>query len=261
MEKEQTVPKKEPSSGKKEDDSAAPLPLTEKEIETLATMVWLFYASRFHVFQGPYAKAIKEREEEIQDLFKKVRTMTGLKESDTGSGLAPPTLWDLNADKQRLQQEQPLSVARCTTIIPPSGTTNEEHARPGEGSGPATAAAKPAAAPAKPAAVPLGGLLAGRLPGAPDAPLSDEGQTKYVISIHQMGKFVVGLGENVAPTGLPPALLESFIYDVIPRRCRRGDACWVCPVWRELIVLRSDVIVRSLLFSFLFLQKLIHTSP
>ncbi len=41
--------------------------------------------------------------------------MTGIKESDTG--LAPPALWDLAADKQTLQNEQPLQVARCTKII------------------------------------------------------------------------------------------------------------------------------------------------
>lgn len=34
----------------------------------------------------------------------------GIKESDTG--LAPPALWDLAADKQTLQSEQPLQVAR-----------------------------------------------------------------------------------------------------------------------------------------------------
>uniref|UniRef100_A0A3P9DV70 26S proteasome regulatory subunit 7 n=1 Tax=Maylandia zebra TaxID=106582 RepID=A0A3P9DV70_9CICH len=39
----------------------------------------------------------------------------GIKESDTG--LAPPALWDLAADKQTLQSEQPLQVARCTKII------------------------------------------------------------------------------------------------------------------------------------------------
>ncbi|KAF3859636.1 hypothetical protein F7725_022035, partial [Dissostichus mawsoni] len=38
-----------------------------------------------------------------------------IKESDTG--LAPPALWDLAADKQTLQSEQPLQVARCTKII------------------------------------------------------------------------------------------------------------------------------------------------
>jgi len=39
----------------------------------------------------------------------------GVKESDTG--LAPPNLWDIPADKQRMQEEQPLQVARCTKII------------------------------------------------------------------------------------------------------------------------------------------------
>lgn len=37
-------------------------------------------------------------------------TLIGIKESDTG--LAPPALWDLAADKQTLQSEQPLQVAR-----------------------------------------------------------------------------------------------------------------------------------------------------
>ena len=32
----------------------------------------------------------------------------GIKESDTG--LAPPAMWDLAADKQTLQSEQPLQV-------------------------------------------------------------------------------------------------------------------------------------------------------
>jgi 26S proteasome regulatory subunit T1 len=40
---------------------------------------------------------------------------TGVKESDTG--LAPPHLWDIAADRQRMQEEQPLQVARCTKII------------------------------------------------------------------------------------------------------------------------------------------------
>ena len=32
-------------------------------------------------------------------------------------GLAHPALWDLAADKQAQQTEQPLQVARCTKII------------------------------------------------------------------------------------------------------------------------------------------------
>ena len=34
--------------------------------------------------------------------------ISGIKESDTG--LAPPAMWDLAADKQTLQSEQPLQV-------------------------------------------------------------------------------------------------------------------------------------------------------
>lgn len=41
-------------------------------------------------------------------MIKRVNELTGIKESDTG--LAPPALWDLAADKQTLQNEQPLQV-------------------------------------------------------------------------------------------------------------------------------------------------------
>lgn len=41
--------------------------------------------------------------------------LAGIKESDTG--LSVPSLWDLPADKQALQSEEPLQVARCTKII------------------------------------------------------------------------------------------------------------------------------------------------
>ncbi|KAL2777489.1 26S proteasome regulatory subunit 7 isoform 2 [Daubentonia madagascariensis] len=52
----------------------------------------------------------KTKEDEKDD-----KPIRGIKESDTG--LAPPALWDLAADKQTLQSEQPLQVARCTKII------------------------------------------------------------------------------------------------------------------------------------------------
>ncbi|KAF8360944.1 hypothetical protein PRIPAC_87867 [Pristionchus pacificus] len=45
----------------------------------------------------------------------KVNELSGVKEPDTG--LAPPALWDIAADKQAMQQEQRLQVARCTKII------------------------------------------------------------------------------------------------------------------------------------------------
>ncbi|XP_032169359.1 26S proteasome regulatory subunit 7-like [Mustela erminea] len=65
--------------------------------------------------QSTYSRQIKQVEDDIQQLLKKINELTVIKESDTG--LAPPALWDLSADKQTLQSEQPLQVARCTKII------------------------------------------------------------------------------------------------------------------------------------------------
>jgi 26S proteasome regulatory subunit T1 len=64
---------------------------------------------------GPYDKQLKKTEEDIIAILKRVNELSGIKESDTG--LAPPALWDLAADKQILSAEQPLQVARCTKII------------------------------------------------------------------------------------------------------------------------------------------------
>lgn len=64
--------------------------------------------------QGPYTKVIKNIEEDIQKTVKKVNDLTGIKESDTG--LAVPALWDLAADKQTLQNEQPLQVTQCDPL-------------------------------------------------------------------------------------------------------------------------------------------------
>ncbi len=49
---------------------------------------------------GPYDKQLKKLEEDIQSVLKRVNELAGIKESDTG--LAPPALWDLAADKQML---------------------------------------------------------------------------------------------------------------------------------------------------------------
>lgn len=67
---------------------------------------------------GPYDASIKKTEEKMQALLKSINEISGIKESDTG--LAPPALWDLAADKQVLQNEAPLQVARCTKIINPN---------------------------------------------------------------------------------------------------------------------------------------------
>lgn len=98
---------------------------------------------------GPYATAIKEREESITKHQQLVKDLIGIKESDTG--LSQPSQWDLVGDKQMMSEEQPLQVARCTKIIP--------------GDEPADTA-------------------------------------KYVINVKQIAKFVVGLGEKVAPTDI-----------------------------------------------------------
>ena len=88
---------------------------------------------------GPYANDIKKLEEDIKTILKRVNEkmgvsrrcaprctrcgahknacaqrvpvpLPGVKETDTG--LAPPNLWDLQADKMMMQEEQPLQV-RC----------------------------------------------------------------------------------------------------------------------------------------------------
>ena len=48
-----------------------------------------------------YSKSVKQTEDDIQAILKRVNELSGIKESDTG--LAPPALWDLAADKQTLQ--------------------------------------------------------------------------------------------------------------------------------------------------------------
>jgi len=71
--------------------------------------------------------------------------------------LAPPSQWDLVADKQMQQEEQPLQVARCTKIINP---------------------------------------------GKEDA--------KYIINVKQIAKFVVGLGDKVAPTDIEEGMRVGY---------------------------------------------------
>lgn len=96
---------------------------------------------------GAYTLAIKKTEDDIKKHQENVKELIGIKESDTG--LSVPSQWDLVSDKQMMQEEQPLQVARVTKIINPAG---------------------------------------------PD--------TKYIINIKQIAKFVVGLGEKVSPTDI-----------------------------------------------------------
>lgn len=57
---------------------------------------------------GPYTEKIKVAEDDITATMKRVNDLAGIKESDTG--LAVPGLWDIQADKQALQTEEPLQV-------------------------------------------------------------------------------------------------------------------------------------------------------
>jgi len=100
---------------------------------------------------GPYSIAIKSLEDDLKAQQKMVTDLIGIKESNTG--LSAPSQWDLVADKQMMQEEQPLQVARCTKIINP---------------------------------------------GQDDA--------KYMINVKQIAKFVVALGEKVAPTDIEESM-------------------------------------------------------
>lgn len=115
---------------------------------------------------GPYSSSIKTLEEEIKTHQQTVKDLIGIKESDTG--LSPPSMWDLVGDKQMMSEEAPLQVARCTKIIPGESDAS------GGGSGGA------------------GGAMNS----------SNAAGNKYVINVKQIAKFVVGLGEKVAPTDI-----------------------------------------------------------
>ncbi|SJX60673.1 probable RPT1-26S proteasome regulatory subunit [Sporisorium reilianum f. sp. reilianum] len=140
--------------------------------------------------QGPYAAALKSIETEIKELQKRVNEKMGVKESDTG--LAPPNLWDLPADRQRMGEEEPLQVARCTKII--RAETNKE----GESSDGGAASGAGGRSGGLGGLSGLGGL--GGFGGS-SHPTADE-EDKYVINVKQIAKFVVSLGERVAPTDI-----------------------------------------------------------
>ena len=118
------------------DDKQTPKALDEGDIAVMA---------RYGV--GPYAISIKNTEKDISNIVKSINEICGVKESDTG--LAPPSMWDLQLDSRAMQEQQPLQVARCTKIIN-----------------------------------------------------ADSDEPQYVINVKQIAKFVVGLGDRVAPTDI-----------------------------------------------------------
>ena len=136
---------------------------------------------------GPYSTSIKAAEEEIRKHQQKVKDLIGIKESDTG--LSQPSQWDLVGDKQMMSEEAPLQVARCTKIIAGEGAEGGEGAG-GDAAGAAGGGGGGAAAGGLPSAMAGGGGGGG----------ASAAQNKYVINVKQIAKFVVGLGEKVAPT-------------------------------------------------------------
>ncbi|KAK9894769.1 26S proteasome subunit P45 [Cystobasidium minutum MCA 4210] len=166
--------------------------------------------------RGPYADQLKKIENEVEEVRKRVNERMGVKESETG--LAPPNLWDIPADQQRMGEEHPLLVARCTKIIPGS-ISREAAARAAQQASAQAAAAEQAAngetpssssAPTSSSSGPNaggaggeGGLgsLARALGGGERRPNADE-EDKYVINVKQIAKFVVGLGDKVASTDI-----------------------------------------------------------
>ena len=93
-------------------------------------------------------------------------------------------------DRQRMAEEHPLQVARCTKIIPVN---------------PGAAAAARAVNPA----------------GAAQGQKGADEQDKYVISIKQIAKFVVGLGERVALTDIEEGMRVGYV--VSSRFCMSAD--------------------------------------
>lgn len=141
-----------------DDASNAPPPLDSEDIALLKS-----YGL------GPYTTPIKLIEEEIKKHLQTVKELIGIKESDTG--LSQPSQWDLVGDKQMMQEEAPLQVARCTKIIAGEENNNNNANNNVDGSS----------------------------NNNPSAQLSG---SKYVINVKQIAKFVVGLGEKVAPTDI-----------------------------------------------------------
>ncbi|KAL3122905.1 hypothetical protein niasHT_010305 [Heterodera trifolii] len=102
------VEKKEAKPNETDDKTKEIKSLDEEEIAAL---------SNYNM--GPYAKQLKQAEKDIDEIQKRINTLCGVKESDTG--LAPPILWDIAADKMAMSNEPPLRVARCTKIIKEEG--------------------------------------------------------------------------------------------------------------------------------------------
>ena len=157
----------EDSETTKKDEQATPL--TEGDIEVLKT-----YGA------APYAAKIKETEADLKKLEQRIKEKAGVRESDTG--LAPSHLWDIMGDRQRLSEEHPLQVARCTKIIKGGDSSGNDDAREDTGAGQSNTNSND-----------------NNNNISADDDMED---AKYVINLKQIAKFVVKLGERVSPTDI-----------------------------------------------------------
>jgi len=89
---------------------------------------------------------------------------------ESDTGLLPPSQWDLRGDQQMLTEEAPLLLGNCTKII--ETTANSANTTSGE--------------------------------------KESKDQTKYVVKVRNMARFVVGLGEKVSPTDIEEGVYVSF---------------------------------------------------
>lgn len=121
--------------------------------------------------QGTYDQALRAAEADVQKYIKRITELSGVKESDTG--LSQPHLWDLVADEEVMSHEQPLQVARCTKIIDPINTGSTTTTEPTQTSEEEV-----------------------------DEDHIQLDGPKYLISVKQIAKFVVALGEKVSPTDI-----------------------------------------------------------
>ncbi|KAG4303694.1 hypothetical protein PCK1_000212 [Pneumocystis canis] len=80
------------------------VPLDEGDISLLKT-----YGT------GPYHDLLSKIDTDIKELQKKVNELLGVKEAEMG--VLDRRFWDLAKDRQRMSEEEPLQVARCTKII------------------------------------------------------------------------------------------------------------------------------------------------
>jgi len=151
------------------------------------------------VFHQPRAQAVHE--------------VIGIAESDTGLGA--PATWDLVSDKQMMQEEHPLQVRRrrlsCSACSFPFARSPPLHS--------------------------LRAARASRAQVARCTKIINAGadDAKYVINLKQLAKFVVALGDKVAPTDIEEGMcVAARRRRAAARALARLGACARAP-WRVLL--------------------------